>query len=153
VTPQCRHLPLGMVLILDQQYVPDVLAAIANSRLRIQVTQVQIQHVRNIKPEAPPTTGNAGAGNPPGNNPPAGGSGPVGMNQGGGNVATTKGAAKSEEDPNLVELAIYGIAAIYERFDPNKVNASPGQGGPPPGRAGGPGGPGGAGGPAGPSKR
>ncbi|HZT78811.1 MAG TPA: hypothetical protein VFA26_01205 [Gemmataceae bacterium] len=44
VTPQVRRMPLAMVLVLDQQYIPDVLAALANSRLRIQTTQVHWKH-------------------------------------------------------------------------------------------------------------
>jgi hypothetical protein len=37
-----------------------------------------------------------------------------------------------DDDPNLVELAVYGIAALYERFDPNKVITPPGGHGAPP---------------------
>ncbi|HZY89736.1 MAG TPA: hypothetical protein VFE78_33250, partial [Gemmataceae bacterium] len=41
VTDQCRHLPFGMVLVVDQAHIPDVELALANSRLRIQTTQVE----------------------------------------------------------------------------------------------------------------
>jgi hypothetical protein len=41
---------------------------------------------------------------------------------GGGGGQTAPG---SEEDPNLVHLAIYGIAALYERFDPAKATPAP----------------------------
>jgi hypothetical protein len=45
-----RHLPLAMKLLVDQAHVQDVLTALANSRLRIQITQVHFQHVRGSKP-------------------------------------------------------------------------------------------------------
>jgi hypothetical protein len=125
VTPQCRHLPLGMVLVLDQAVVPDVLAAIASSRLRIQVTQWQIQHVHNIKQEHPtaPSGGQARADNPM----PPGPGIPPGPGGFPGNAGQPAKAAGDEEDPNLVELAVYGIAALYEPFDASKkVEAGPG---------------------------
>ncbi len=135
---ECRHLPIGMVLIVDQENIPDVLAEIANSRLRIQVTQVQIQHVRGIKPEAPPGDKAGAPANAGGTNPPAGGSGlgPMGMpgvTPGAGNTGTTQAAAKTEDDPNLVELAVYGIAALYENFEAFKAKAAAGSGGSGPG--------------------
>jgi hypothetical protein len=37
-----------------------------------------------------------------------------------------------QEDPNLVEVAVYGIAAIYERFDPAKTSAASTPGSPAP---------------------
>jgi hypothetical protein len=119
----CRHLPLGMVLIVDQAVIPDVLAAIANSRLRIQVTQVQLQHVHNIKPEHTLTPAAPAAGRPEQPN----GPGPMGMPDRGGTSGAGQAAkpAGEEEDPNLVELAVYGIAALYEHFDPAR-DAAPG---------------------------
>lgn len=35
-------------------------------------------------------------------------------------VAPAAKPAVNEDDPNLVELAVYGIAALYESYDPNK---------------------------------
>jgi hypothetical protein len=155
VTPQCRHLPLALVLVVDQAHIPDVMAAIANSRLRIQVTQVQIGHARGVKPQvsggpAKPSTEQAPAvpvaGGPA--LPPAAGGvrqlpgaalagrlGRVGGARGGEgrpNPAVpaavpqpgspgTNAVITDTDDPNLVELAIYGIAALYERFDANKA--------------------------------
>jgi hypothetical protein len=43
VTPQVRRIPVGMVLVMDQAYLEDVLTAFVNSRLRFQPTQVQWQ--------------------------------------------------------------------------------------------------------------
>lgn len=50
LTDQVRRLPVGVVLVIDQAYLPDVLLAFANSRLAFQTTQLQIQHVRGIRP-------------------------------------------------------------------------------------------------------
>jgi hypothetical protein len=39
ITPQVRRMPIGMVLIVDQAFIQDVLVALANSKLRFQTTQ------------------------------------------------------------------------------------------------------------------
>lgn len=44
VTPQVRRLPLGLVVIVDQAHVPEVLTALANCKLRFQTTQANVQH-------------------------------------------------------------------------------------------------------------
>jgi hypothetical protein len=50
-TPQVRRMPIGMVVVADQNHIQDFLTAFANSRLRIQTTQVHWQHFRgSIKP-------------------------------------------------------------------------------------------------------
>jgi hypothetical protein len=49
-TETSRALPLGLVLIVDQANIPDVLVTVTDSRLRIQVTQVAFNHVRGIMP-------------------------------------------------------------------------------------------------------
>lgn len=158
-TPQCRHLPLAMLLVMDQRSVPDLMAAVANSPLRIQVTQVQITHARNVpapaspsdpskkdgsKPGGTPASGPPPAGSPPTSTPPGGGGRP-GIGRGGEGMGGEEGpvrpgpgpgptppgpgtgpggpkqVAPAEADPNLVEVAVYGIAALYERFDPSAV--------------------------------
>ncbi len=47
-----RHLPFAIALIVEQSHTHDVLAALANSRLRVQITQVDLHHAKGIKPEA-----------------------------------------------------------------------------------------------------
>jgi hypothetical protein len=49
-----RHLPLALQLIVEQAHINDALAAVANSRLRIQITQVEWHHATGIKPENEP---------------------------------------------------------------------------------------------------
>ncbi len=40
VTPEVRRMPVGIVLVVDQAYMQDVLLAFANSQLKFQITQV-----------------------------------------------------------------------------------------------------------------
>jgi hypothetical protein len=47
-----RHLPLAIQLIVEQSHMHDVLVALANSRLRIQITQVDFQRVQGVRPES-----------------------------------------------------------------------------------------------------
>ena len=46
-TKQVRRMPVGLVLVVDQAYVNDVLIALGNSPLRIQITQTQWQRFRD----------------------------------------------------------------------------------------------------------
>jgi hypothetical protein len=131
VTAQCRHLPIGLLLDVDQSCIPDVLAAVANSRLRIQVTQVQILRVHGIVPrgkklagqDRPLGSGRPGgaAGAPPGMRPGPAAAGGRGGSTEGGAASEARRAASADEDPNIVALAVYGIAVLYERFDPKKA--------------------------------
>ncbi len=45
-----RHLPIALALIVDQSNMQDVLVTLANSRLRIQITQVEFRRQHGIKP-------------------------------------------------------------------------------------------------------
>jgi hypothetical protein len=158
-TETSRALPVGLVLIVDQSNIQDVLVALADSRLRIQTTQVAFQHVRGIRPadagDTPPGMADrpGGLDRPPPNmgklmpgvgtgarrgggddDRPAGArggkfGGPGGM---GGMVPPPGGVpggygapsmtGQDEDDPNLVELSVYCIATLYERFPPKKVD-------------------------------
>jgi len=144
VRDQVRWMPIGMVLVIDQSAMQDVLAAIANSRLRIQTTQVSWNHVANVRSEKIETrgvTGSEAAGGktkgameegvpgggfrPPilpkgGYGPPSPGAGPPG-GFGSGEMRRSIG---DQDDPNLIELSVYGIASLYERYPP-KPPAAP----------------------------
>jgi hypothetical protein len=159
VSEQVRRLPVGLVLVVDQAYVPEVLTAMANSRLQMWTTQVHWRHVSGVtapdagslasgspagsgsrddegKPMGPgfgpgfgkppglggpgphmggssgglPPTFGSGFGKPPPGYP---GTGPGPM--GGGASDPGNAGALSQEDPNLVELAVYAIASLYEQ--------------------------------------
>lgn len=143
LTPQCRHLPVGMRLVVDQANVQDVLTAVTNSRLRVQITQVSLHHVRDVKRGA----AEAGTGTVPGmggdsrpgpvmigsndGRPGSAGllprpfvSGPAsdgGMGGvGGTTTAPTDAKAQVIDSAELVELSIYGVASLYERYPPRE---------------------------------
>jgi hypothetical protein len=112
VTEQVRRMPVAMTLIVDQARIQEVLTAVANSPLRIQITQVHWQRYRGgieprlddpkpgpnpRDPELPPRPINPPPGGDPAKRPnhPARGSG--------------------EENLNLVELSVYGVASLYKQ--------------------------------------
>jgi hypothetical protein len=47
-----RHLPLALQLIVEQTHINDVLLALANSRLRLQITQVEFTHAKDYVPQS-----------------------------------------------------------------------------------------------------
>lgn len=101
VTQQVRRMPLGVVVIVDQAHVQDVLTAIANSRLRVQITQTQMQRYRgSIKPVA--------EGSKPAGGKKPGIAGPA-------TATTPQSDTPEDEAANLVELAVYGTASLYQK--------------------------------------
>ena len=196
-TDQVRRMPVGIVVVVDQSYLQDVLMAFANSPLRFQITQVAWTRFRgkldgtgpsgtstgpndyvefnpnatnNVtgpadpdagsslgpKPPAPPTPGGMGMGGSSLGPPPLPGSpmgpgpkgpGPVGMPPGmggfggfgpstGGPTAST--VSESQITSGLIELSIYGVISLYEKYEPAKAGdatAAPGTPGPTPGPA------------------
>jgi hypothetical protein len=147
---ECRHLPIALRVVVDQAYAHTVLAALANSPLRVQITQVTMNAASSHNP-TPAHTGGAGGvgGKPPiGGNmyrppPPPSfgrfGSGsrpgamPVGEERGdspyGDKDDSGKGGTKSPviDDAKLIELTVYGIATLYEAPpEPKKEDTSAG---------------------------
>jgi hypothetical protein len=126
VADQVRRMPVGMVLIVDQMHVQEVLTAIANSPLRIQTTQWHWQRFHgDIKPKIEesspaPTKADKVAGGKA-----AQGSGVLGSKDQG--AMRAKGsvdrAIADEQDWDLVELAIYGVASLYERMPAAEATA------------------------------
>ncbi len=50
---QVRHMPIGMSVVIEEDQIPDFLAAFANSRLRMQTLQVHWHHIRDkIQPQS-----------------------------------------------------------------------------------------------------
>jgi hypothetical protein len=179
---QVRHMPVGMVVIADDEHLSELLSAFSNSRLRIQVTQCHWQVCRDkmapLSPDSAPTApgvpgriaagaaggkmmggmrggkggdddggrinqmfrgargpggpGGAGGkmsfpgggmimpGGPPGNM--GGLMSRLGVGLGGpGGVRGQFGGISDddeEENLNLLEVAVYGVASLYERFPP-----------------------------------
>jgi hypothetical protein len=184
---QVRHMPIGILVTMDEDHIHDFLGSVANNRMRIQILQVHWRHTHEkIKPEvkedeAPPSAGGDKQG--PSGMPqfrlqqslpqmpsmPGGGMGMGGMpgmkgrrqdrgglGGGGGGKAppmmgrfpggmgtpitgmpgtrmpgmqmpgsmASPGEGESDEPTNLVELAVYGLASLYERY-PAKPEAPP----------------------------
>jgi len=137
VTPQVRRLPIGIVLVVDQAYMQDVRTALSNSQLRIQVTQDQWhsgpvasqpssaglpvergggsrgEGNRGIGSQAPMGSGSGGGNRGFGSIPPGGGGSGA---RGGDALPGVKADSSADDsDPNLVELAIYGVVSFYDR--------------------------------------
>jgi hypothetical protein len=142
-TEQVRRMPIGMVLIVDQSHVQDVLTAFAKSPLRFQTTQVEWRRYRgsiqppleDARPEGP--GGEVGpkkpprpmAVPPPGRHP---------IRPGGPNQPNQEQAEDDEDLSNLVELGLYVIASLYAKYPPTAPapadgGAAPGPGVPGPG--------------------
>jgi hypothetical protein len=120
VTDQSRHLPLALTVTVDQSHLHEMLVAMANSKLRFQTTQVEFRRQSTgagaAAPAGFPPPGGTGAAvgdmpltpsaPPPGFAPPGfrrPGSAPAAM------------TTPTLENPNLVEVTIYGVASLYER--------------------------------------
>lgn len=152
VTPAVRRIPIGVILIADQRYLDDILAAFANSPLRININQIQWQHSTEvIKPpmaRAKPTPGAApdkpAAPPPPppqarrsrGGRSSRGGEGADEGEHAGAEQAaapSTPGSARGklrgplpeDEVIDQVQLVIYGIASLYNPYPPPAPPAAP----------------------------
>jgi hypothetical protein len=196
VNPPSRHLPFALQLIVEQTHVNDVLLTLANSPLRVQITQVDFHHAKDYKPGEPDSGSSGGAGGyfmgpSMSNYPGAGRSGPGGMpmrpgmpmgpgmspsspmpggkmrmpspggmygpmmgmppptmTRPGGRMGPgmpgpmpnpgmrptppqqpgenkEKPSASNLSDDNVVQVTIYGIAALYRRPDPPKKSDQP----------------------------
>jgi hypothetical protein len=172
---QVRHMPVAMVVVMDESHIPDLLAAVDNSNLRIQLLQFHWHHLRGEKIQ-PPAQESSEASPQPTNTPrlpgmPGGfvpGASPgstqqmmqrqggmmnkqmgammkgmmggTGMRQGGGaggmgmglfgqrplasGPSGTPGTEEEEEaEMDLVEVAVYGLASLYERYPPKSATA------------------------------
>jgi hypothetical protein len=145
VTPQVRHMPVGMAVIMDEDQIPLFLAAFANSKLRMQTLQCHWRHTRE-KIQGPveeasddpvlrklAQQGKAELREGPtniygkglGRTAPraTGGKGGQGRRPPPNTGAPSRPAATQEEEMSLVELAAYGVASLYERYPPRTAAA------------------------------
>ncbi len=128
-TEQVRRMPIGLDLVVDQAYVNDILIELANSPLRLQITQTQWQRFRD-----PLVVGGSGSAAPPSGSvggfrgegegegrPPMGGAAGFGPGSGSGG-APSDALPTSQVTAGLVELAIYGIVNVYEKTKPKPID-------------------------------
>jgi hypothetical protein len=159
-TDQVRRIPVGLVVVVDQSYMEDILLAFANSPLRFQITQVAWMRFAGTlagaggggsaggrgddidfasgsssirgpgDPDAAmPPGGRIGRpGKPglsgPGSIPPR--AGPAGSGFPGAAAGGPSGSTVSEAQvtSGLVELSVYGVISLYEKFEPGKADAA-----------------------------
>ena len=108
-TDTTRDLPFAVVLVMEQPHIADFEVELANSRVRIQITQEEVRRLRNVAPAPPPPPEQAtGTTTPP----------PMGQ-------TPPNAPAEVKMDQNLVEVTIYGIAALYEKFNEKKEEKKP----------------------------
>jgi hypothetical protein len=188
ITKQVRRLPVGIVVVVDQAYMEDMLLAFANSPLRFQITQVNWTRFRGTLSGIGPGSGSGGPGEgvsfsgpgqvnipnpfessegstgrppvrpgpgpmgfPPMGFPPMGpmgfppmGPGPMGsMGSGPGypgmgypGMGGPATVSEAQITSSLVELSIYGIVSLYEKYEvapkaPDAKDATPPMGGMP----------------------
>jgi hypothetical protein len=126
VSPEVRRLPIAMTLIVDEAHIQDVLTALTNSKLRLQITQVDWHRYRQpVRTEGEQVTTTKGkAGTPP---PPPGKAPPPPPRPGTqpGKPAAADKTASEDQPFSLVELAVYALASLYERYPPRHESAEP----------------------------
>lgn len=127
VTTQSRQLPVGLALIVDQDHIDRVLLAFTNSPLRFLTTQVIVnRYPRSLRPSLNQVAGRGaggGDGDMGGQRP---GAAPIGGGGGGGfppgGNRPERAVATGESSESNMELVIYGIVTLYERYPPRKGN-------------------------------
>ncbi len=151
-TDQVRFMPIALSVVCDQIYSADVLTALANSRLRMQIVQSHLGRFRGTisyfgegataAPDGPSTPGAfpmAPGGPPPSPlsrpgpmGPPMGFAPPMGPGAFGGfpGLGSSSAPRSSSEDVasgNLIDFSVYGIASLYEKYQavPRKDAAAP----------------------------
>ena len=143
VTEQARRLPVAVVLIVDQEHVDRVLNSFNNSKLRFLETQVLLnQYSGSLQPQLPAdedANPNGGAGRRPRHAEvrrprrfaPGGG-----IPQPGIGIGASKGnepAGSADLETNM-EMVIYGIVTLYQRYPPRPPMAAAPAAAPPPTR-------------------
>ena len=119
-TKQSRRIPIGVALIVDQEHVDRVLLAFSKSRLRFLTTQVILnRYPHSVRPEFGETQpGNKGF------NPKdffKGGEAAAGQGFGGfRNQPRTVSSSSTDQESNM-ELVVYGVVTLYERYPPRKT--------------------------------
>lgn len=126
VTEQARRLPVGVVLIVDQEHVDRVLTAFNNSKLRFLETQVLLnQYTGSLQPPVVEENAN-NTGGPAVPNMPnfprlrPGGGGGIGPMPGF-QPKNQSGESGSADLETNMEMVIYGIVTLYQRYPPRPV--------------------------------
>ncbi len=147
-TDQVRFMPIALSVVCDQIYSADVLTALANSRLRMQIVQSHLGRFRGTisyfgegttaAPDGPSASGTspmAPGGPPPGplsrpgpmGPPPPMGPGAFGGFPGLGSSSAPRSSSEDVASGNLIDFSVYGIASLYEKYqsEPRKDATAP----------------------------
>jgi hypothetical protein len=138
-TDDVRRMPVGVAVVIDNDFTNDLMVAYTNSPLHFQITQTQWARYKGTLPNvisgsgsaAPPTGGTGVPGSPDGRGGPGSPDGteggtPPGMPPGvgpgipGGTTGGTSGALPGEANSNLCEFALFGIVSLYEKVPPKQ---------------------------------
>jgi len=127
-TPQVRRVPFGISLIVGQEHIDRILFVFSKSPLRILMTQVIIdRYPHSVRPTG---LNQGGQGNAPGGRVGGGGLGIPGFPGGFGGIgqnAPAPAAGGNSQETNM-EMVIYGIASLYQRYPPRPAeSATPAQ--------------------------
>ena len=129
VSEQSRRLPVAISLIVDQDSVDRVQTAFGNSKIRFLTTQVLLnRYPSSIRPPIVVETKGSDKKSTdlpkgPGGQPDKGGVVlPGGGNPGGGSPSV---ASSGEDLEGNVEMVIYGIVTLYERYPPRPGGTPP----------------------------
>jgi hypothetical protein len=125
VNESVRRIPIAFTVIIDQAQRSELLTAVTNSRLRLSTNQAHWRHCEPV-PVAATTTPPATTTTPMGSGSGRGsdiGMAPMGT---GGRPTEEKPGAMAEDNLNLIELSIYDVAILFERFKPPPKDASAG---------------------------
>lgn len=115
VTEQYRRIPIGVVVIVDQEHVDRVLTSFNNSKLRFLPTQVLLnQYAGSLQPPAPEKKDGGNPGLPFGA---FEGIGRPKFGPGGGPNEPAAGGGGADLETNM-EIVIYGFMTIYQRYPP-----------------------------------
>lgn len=132
VTKQSRQVPVGVSLIVDQDHIDRVLLAFTNSPLRFLTTQVIMnRYTRSLRPTLNLSAGRVSDENKEAEAGQKGGGKMFGKMKGGfdrygsgffmpGSPRTESTATASDSSESNMELVIYGIVTLYERYPPRK---------------------------------
>jgi len=106
VTPEVRRFAVGLSCVVEQDAMQDLLTAFANSRLHIQTMQYHWQrYYGDVKPAITPVAVRPDPTRPA----------RVAVR---GPAPTPATRAADDRDMELVQLAMYGVASLYERYQP-----------------------------------
>jgi hypothetical protein len=104
---QMRRMPVGIVVITDQSYMNDILDALLNIRLRMQLAQVEYTRFHETVDYRPNASGGATMPAP------------------GAFGSTPTNSRDDQFSANLLQLSVYGVMSLYDTYDDKLSKQAP----------------------------